>query len=1026
MRAVRCQPFIATNTKGSSTFAAQVAHLRTGDFRGGSRKDDMENELGRFVDALPGLVWSALPDGYTDFVNQRWCQYTGLSVEEARGQGWQVAIHPDDRPSLTDCWGTILASGAPGDMEARLRRFDGAFRWFHFRTCPLVNDNGEVVKWCGINTDIEDRKVAEEALRVQETQFRVIVDGLPAVVTLMSADGQFQHANQYMLDYIGVTLEEMQMKDRPLGKAFHPDDRPAVLVKWMECVRTGEPYDHEARLRRADGKYRWFHSRGFPLRDAEGRIVHWYLLQTDIDDRRCAEALLSGEKRLLDMVASANPLPVVLDELCLLLDKMANGCVSGVLLLDRAGVKVERSIGPGLPTTYGSALEGKTVSSKAGPCGMAVCEKIQVIVSDVATDARWNGTGWQALALAHGLKSCWSTPIIAATGEALGAFAIYRPDGGLPTAFHQSLMQKLTHIASIAVARTRSEDDQHRAETLLAHEKRLLEMVAWGYTLPVVLDALCGLVEEMASGCHCGILFYSPDETTWQHGAGPALPSGYNETMHGRAAHRAAGPCGLAASEKRQVIVSDIAADMRWDKHGWRELALSHGIKACWSSPILSHDQKALGALAFYQYEPGMPTDFQRELIAQLSQIASIAVERARSESALKRSEAFLSKAQQLSSTGSFSWRVGTSEITWSEQAHRIFEFERRVPITIQLLGSRIHPDDLALLNEMIDRVRAACSDFEYECRLLMPDRTVKYLHVVAHGTRDEDGRLEYIGAVQDVTERRLSEEALGRVRSELAHVARATTLRALTASIAQEVNQPLSGIMTNASTCLKMLAADPPNVDGARETARRTLRDSKRASDVIVRLRALFAKKSALTESVDLNEATREVIALSSNDLQRNRVSLRAEFRDDIPPIAADRVQLQYVILNLLLNASDAMKSVDDRPRQLLIRTNRDESEHVSLTVQDTGVGFEPQAVERLFDAFYTTKTNGMGIGLSVSRHIIESHQGRLWASSNEGPGATVSFSIPRETQRLRDSDRLGYIQTSADTEAAQAMRNN
>ncbi|WP_179295846.1 PAS domain-containing protein [Mesorhizobium sp. WSM4312] len=984
----------------------------------------MESELSHVVDALPGLVWATLPDGHTDFVNRRWCDYTGLSLEQASSQGWQAVLHPDDAPRFVEGWDAIVASGSPGELEARLRRVDGVFRWFNVRTCPLVNANGETVKWCGINTDIEDRKCVEEAFRVEENRFRVIVDGLPAIVTLMSADGQFEHANQYMLDYIGVTLEDMKRKDRPLGKAFHPDDRPAILVKWMECVRTGEPYDYEARLCRADGEYRWFHTQGFPLRDVNGKIVLWYLLQTDIDDRKRAEALLSGEKSLLEMVASGSPLPGVLDELCVLLDKMANGCVSGVLLLDRAGLKVERSIGPGLPATYSKALEGKTVSPEAGPCGMAVCQKIQVIVSDVATDARWDQTGWQTLALAHGLKSCWSTPIIAATGEALGTFAIYRPDGGLPTTFHQSLMQKLTHVASIAVARTHSEDDRQRAETLLAHEKRLLEMVAWGHTLPLVLDALCRLVEEMASGCHCGILFYSADETTWQHGAGPALPSGYNETMHGRPAHRASGPCGLAAFEKKQVIVSDIAADLQWDKHGWRTLALSHGIKACWSSPILSHDQKALGALAFYQYEPGLPTAFQRELIAQLSQIASIAVERARSESALKRSEAFLSKAQQLSSTGSFSWRVGTSDITWSEQAHRIFEFEHRVPVTIELLGSRIHPDDLELLSETIDRARSDGSDFEYECRLLMPDRSVKYLDVVAHGTRDHDGRLEYIGAVQDVTERRRSEEALGKVRSELAHVARATTLGALTASIAHEVNQPLSGIITNASTCLRMLAADPPNVDGARETARRTLRDGKRASDVIVRLRALFAKNNALTDSVDLNEATREIIALSSSDLQRNRVTLRAELRDDIPPVTGDRVQLQQVVLNLLLNASDAMKGVNDRPRQLLIRTDRDDGEHVRLTVQDTGVGFEPHVAERLFDAFYTTKTSGMGIGLSVSRHIIESHQGRLWAAPNEGPGATFSFSIPRKSEHLSDGDRLGYI--SANAEILQAMRND
>jgi C4-dicarboxylate-specific signal transduction histidine kinase len=311
----------------------------------------------------------------------------------------------------------------------------------------------------------------------------------------------------------------------------------------------------------------------------------------------------------------------------------------------------------------------------------------------------------------------------------------------------------------------------------------------------------------------------------------------------------------------------------------------------------------------------------------------------------------------------------------------------------------------------MVERARGDSSDFEYEQRLQMPDQSVKYLHVVAHGTRDQVGRLEYVGAIQDVTEHRLSEEALGKVRSELARVARVTSLGALTASIAHEVNQPLSGIITNASTCLRMLAADPPNVGGARETARRTIRDGNRASDVITRLRALFAKKDATTESVDLNEATREVIALSLGELQRSRVIVRAELADDLPPITGDRVQLQQVILNLLRNASDAMSGLDDRPRKLVIRTEREEGDRVRLTVRDAGVGFELQAVGRLFEAFYTTKSGGMGIGLSVSRSIIESHHGRLWAAPNDGPGATFSFSIPRVSKGVTDTHNLGVI---------------
>lgn len=371
----------------------------------------------------------------------------------------------------------------------------------------------------------------------------------------------------------------------------------------------------------------------------------------------------------------------------------------------------------------------------------------------------------------------------------------------------------------------------------------------------------------------------------------------------------------------------------------------------------------------------------------------------------LRRSEAFLVEAQRLSSTGSFSWRVTTDEITWSEQLYRIFEFDRGVPLTPELIGSRVHPEDIPALRSVIESARGAGTGFECEYRLRMPDESVKYLHMVAHGTRDEDGRLEYIGAVQDVTARRLSEQALGKAQSELARVARATALSALTASIAHEVNQPLSGIITNASTCLRMLAADPPDVGGARETARRTIRDGNRAADVIARVRALFTRKESAIEAVDLNEVTREVMALSLSDLQRNRVVLQSALANDLPAITGDRVQLQQVILNLLRNASDAMADVHDRPRQLLVRTEREDGDRVRVSVRDAGAGVDPQNVDKLLDAFYTTKTDGMGIGLSISRSIIERHHGRLWAEANDGPGATFSFSVPSGPASVPDA---------------------
>jgi len=390
-----------------------------------------------------------------------------------------------------------------------------------------------------------------------------------------------------------------------------------------------------------------------------------------------------------------------------------------------------------------------------------------------------------------------------------------------------------------------------------------------------------------------------------------------------------------------------------------------------------------------------------------LASQAAIWLENARLYSDLRRSEAWLREAQHLSATGSFYWRAASDTLEFSEQTFRTYELERNCTVTLELVASRVHPEDRPSFQEIVDRARTSPVDIDHMHRAQMPDGTVKHLHVVAHGAVGRDGQLEYIGAIQDVTQRHLSEEALDRARAELAHVARVTSLGALAASIAHEVNQPLSSIVMNAGACFRMLSAESPNVEGARENARRMVRDGTRASEVITRLRALFSKGDQVAERVDLNEAVREVIALSHSELQQARVILRAELPDNLPLIVGDRVQLQQVILNLLLNAADSMSDVEDRPRQLVVRTALDDGEQVRLSVQDTGAGLLVESPEKLFDAFYTTKNDGMGIGLSVSRSIIESHEGRLWAVPNDGPGATFSFSIPQAPAHSRDGAR-------------------
>jgi PAS domain S-box-containing protein len=318
-----------------------------------------------------------------------------------------------------------------------------------------------------------------------------------------------------------------------------------------------------------------------------------------------------------------------------------------------------------------------------------------------------------------------------------------------------------------------------------------------------------------------------------------------------------------------------------------------------------------------------------------------------------------------------------------------------------------IHPEDAKAFVRTREAILASESVGEVEARIRRFDGEFRWFLCRAVALRDPAGKVvKWFGINFDIEDRKRAEEELRDTQSKLAHMTRLMTIGQLTASIAHEVNQPLAGIITNANTCLRMLAASPPNVEGAKETARRTIRDGNRASEVIKRLRALFSKKDPSFEPVDLNEATREVIALSLSKLQANRVVLRTELADDLPNVSGDRVQLQQVILNLIQNGSDAMSSIGDRPREMLVRTERDGHDALRLTVRDVGVGISEEDGRRLFDAFYTTKEDGMGIGLSVSRSIIGRHGGRMCTVANDGPGVSFSFSVPLLPEQETDAD--------------------
>ncbi len=730
------------------------------------------------VDGIPGLVAVLAADGSVEVVNRQILEYSGLTQHDLDQWTSSGIVHDDDLPHVIEIFTSGISSGDPFGLEQRLRRFDGVYRWFENRTVPVRDGSGRIARWYVLLSDIDEKKRALQALAESERNLKLIVDTTPVLLWTSRPDGLTESINQHFLDYLGRDWEDLQV--RGWGNAIHPEDRDRLTAVWDGLRESGSAGQTEARLRRHDGEYCWFLLRVNPLRDGDGNVVKWYGVNVEIEDRKRAEEAVSASERYLRETINAIP----------------------------AFVFCNSADGP-------NEFLNQRWHDYTG-----------------ITPEQARGRGW--------MKSL-------------------HPDD-----------------------------------------------------LPRLMDAWLKMLQEGQGG-----------------------------EVEGR--------------------MRRFDGVYRW--FSFRTDALRDG-----SGKILK----------WY----GTNTDID---------------DRKHAEADLKLAYDRLAEAQQLSRTGSFVTDLAADEHNWSEEAYRIFDFEPGARVTVELIREIVHPDDLSHFDSVIARGISGI-DVDFSFRIVTRRGVVKYVRGIARVIERVEGRPLFIGALQDVTDGKAAEEDLNRARAELAHVSRAAALSALTASIAHEVNQPLAGIVANASTCLRMLASDPPNIEGALETARRTIRDGNRASEVIARLRGLFGKKEFLAEALDLNEAAREVIALSSHELQRHRILVRTEFEQDSLPVIGDRVQLQQVILNLLMNACDAMKSLENRPRQLVIGTGGDGADSVRLTVRDTGTGLAPDSLNKLFDAFYTTKPDGMGIGLSVSRSIIERHRGRLWASPNEGPGTTFTFAIPRD----------------------------
>ena len=592
-----------------------------------------------------------------------------------------------------------------------------------------------------------------------------------------------------------------------------------------------------------------------------------------------------------------------------------------------------------------------------GPTGTAIRSGKSCCIQDFATDPRM--ATWRESAVLRDFRSGIALPLKDEHGDAFGSLTIYSEQPNAFTSEEIRLLEELAADLAFGIVTLRSRAARQRAEeTLREGETRFRTFVDHAADALFIYDFEQGTIVDVNRQA-CESLGYTRQELIGTTAVAFHLESDRAQ-MESLAERAAAG---------------ETVIDTHW-----------HRRKDGTLFPVEVHtSQYWYGGRRF------------------LLKVARDITDRKRAEEALRRSEAYLAEGQRLSHTGSFAWSAATLQsIYWSEEMFRIFGLnpQEGVP-SAEAFWQRIHPEDLDRTRELLLKAASGNMHYEHDHRILLPDGTVKHIHAIGHPVLGENGQVaDYVGTAVDVTDRKRAEEERERLRqleTDLAHINRVGMMGELAASIAHEVNQPLSGVVVNANACLRWLAGDSPNLDEAREAVRRIVRDGKRAGDVIARIRALATKTATAKERLDLNEAVREVVAFAGDQLRKNRVAVRTELADDLLPVSGDRVQLQQVVLNLVMNGIEAMSSVEERPRELIIRTQNDDAGQVRVTVQDSGKGLDPQSMERMFEAFYTTKHGGMGMGLAISRSIIQNHGGKLWAVANEGPGLSVQFTIPK-----------------------------
>jgi PAS domain S-box-containing protein len=746
------------------------------------------------------------------------------------------------------------------------------------------------------------------------------------------------YVDPMLKELLGYQDHEISNHTDVWDQLVHPDDKDAISA-WAQAHIAGEspPYELEHRMRHRDGTIRWFLVRASVTRNAQGTAVHIAGTDTDITARkRGEEALRKAEELNRRIVQSTGDCVKILDLGGRIIYINSEGLRQ--LELEDAGALLNQPLG--------GPLEGES--------RQAAEEAIEL--------ARQGGTGR------------FQARIPTASGKAKWFDIVVTPitDG------HGTVQQLL------AVSRDITE--RRREEGFRATQNKVLGMIAAGRPLADVLECLVRRIEEQSDRVRCSVLLL--DGMRVRHGAAPSLPDAYVRAIDGLPIGPRSGSCGTAMFLGTRVIVTDVLTDPLWEDY--RDLAQQHGLRACWSAPIFApQQQRVLGSFAMYYDEPRTPTDDELRLIESAADIARIAIEQERAQQALRHSEARNRAILRAIPDLMF---VTTVEGVFLDYHARDASTLYAPPSAF--MGKNVTEVLPPPIGDRLARafVRVAASDEPEKVGYTLGSDDSQRFYEACIVRCDGD---KILSIVRDLTASKRAELEADAHRWELAHLSRVAMLVELTGALAHELSQPLTAVLSNAQAARHLLDRDPHDGAELRAALDDIIRNNKRAGTVIDRLRALLRKEATVLQPVNLNEVIREVLDLANSEVVSRRVAVTSMLTPDIPLVLGDRIQLQQVVLNLLLNACDAMSNTPAPLRHLALATAAEDS-FVELAVSDRGVGIPEDRLGQVFEPFVTFRDQGLGLGLAISRSIVSAHRGSIRAENNADGGATFRCFLP------------------------------